>query len=86
MSFADPDNLPEGSRWLHLWTCVDERAGKLLLAMQYETVGVSITAAPCLAIDPSACLVLFDALATLPGIVRVPEGVSISLDPLDERE
>lgn len=79
----DDDKFPEGSRWLHLWTVTDSNNVTLWLGFQYETVGVSITAAPALAIEPSAALALFDQLATLPRTVRMPDGVSIRLDDQD---
>lgn len=77
---ADTDNLPEGSRWLHMWTVTSPDQVQLWLAIQYETVGVAISAAPGVPIEPTAALALFDQLARLPGAVRVPEGVSLRLD------
>lgn len=80
----DAEGLPEGSRWLHLWTTTDRWNRYLQLGVQVEQVGVRISAAGCVTIEPTAAAVLFDLLATLPGARRVDCGVSVRLDVTGE--
>jgi hypothetical protein len=47
--------------------------------MQYEQVGVRISAAPYVMMPPSDAAVLLATLATLPGSQRDGDGVSILL-------
>lgn len=80
------DDFKEGERWLHFWAEPRPSEPFLALAVQAETIGCRITAAPYCLVTPSEALSLFDRLARLPGAKRFGDGVSISLDYDSESE
>lgn len=74
------DPYVEGSRWLHVWVDTVPFTDLCAVAIQTETVGVRISAAPYVLLTPSETRKLLGLLERLEGCVCQDGKRSIPLD------
>lgn len=79
---ANNASLPYGSRWLHLWIASTDQVHWPALAMQYEQVGISISAAPYVLMPATSVRLLLRSIASLPGVKS--DGASVSIPIVGE--